>query len=48
MCRNCRSAGDVNAIGTYNVARTLHNTCDYPQSCTCQHGTGHQWVQHAR
>lgn len=43
MCRNCKSAGMANADGNYTLARTFHESCLWPHSCTCQHATGTQY-----
>lgn len=50
ICDACQIAGDMNGTGAFRAAENMHNNCDYPQSCTCQHGTGRGWVKrgHAR
>lgn len=48
MCINCRAAGDIMVMdGAESIVRFQHKLCQYPASCTCQHGIGHQWVRHA-
>lgn len=46
VCINCRAAGDINSMGgEESLVRFQHRICQYPQSCTCQHGTGGGWVR---
>lgn len=43
MCRTCNLAGIANIAGKQDQAKVLHEGCEYPSSCTCQHGTGNTW-----
>jgi hypothetical protein len=38
----CSQAGEANAKGEeyVDIAQTLHDLCNYPNSCTCQHRVG--------
>lgn len=46
MCVNCRTAGDLNQAHVRpSLIRGMHDMCEYPASCTCQHGVGSQWVK---
>lgn len=54
MCAACREAGDMltdrkEGIPQLSAPMLLiveaHRRCLYPESCTCQHGVGPQWVR---
>lgn len=40
ICLDCRIAGNFNDEGEIDKAAKRHGTCEFPQSCTCQHQTG--------
>lgn len=43
LCNTCAHAGTLNADGESERAARLHENCQYPASCTCQHATGAQY-----
>ena len=40
ICPSCVLAGAYNAKGKPGMAEAQHAKCEWPESCTCQHGTG--------
>lgn len=48
MCAKCVNAGNAQDWGLPNMARTLHNQCLWPATCTCQHAVGGEWVNDSR
>jgi hypothetical protein len=46
ICDNCKTGGAMNSIGEISASHRMHDRCDYPASCTCQHGVGGEWVNH--
>jgi len=46
MCSMCMEAGAFNRDGRYDMARTFHGECEYPESCTCQHHTDDEGVKY--
>ena len=41
MCGPCKQAGVCNAMEAPRAAEALHQECEAPSTCTCQHVTGH-------
>jgi hypothetical protein len=37
MCRSCVTAGEEKVLGNFEHAKLMHEDCQYPKSCTCQH-----------
>lgn len=48
MCEPCMAAGRANSKGLAKAAFVLHAMCDYPSTCTCQHGVGRGWINYGR
>jgi hypothetical protein len=48
ICKECRTAGDRNAVGLYEEAAEHHELCDGEGQCDCQHKTGAGWINSER
>lgn len=48
ICAKCENAGHATSMGLPTVANMMHNMCQYPASCTCQHAVGGEWINGER
>lgn len=48
MCGACGNAGYADQYGLPGMARTLHERCEWPATCTCQHAVGGDWINGER
>jgi len=44
ICEPCRATGYANKSKYFDRAAKLHEQCEFPVSCSCQHGTGSDWT----
>lgn len=48
ICLRCEQAADIASGRRYGLEHevtALHQSCQYPNSCTCQHAVGEGWIR---